>query len=301
MEQYFDLSHRILKEGVNKSSGREGMPDTKSVFGHLMRFNLQEGFPLMTTKKVNLTNILVELIWFLKGDTNIKFLIDNNCNIWNDDAYRWYCQICNGHLNGGEFVVPILYADSESFAKAVEDGEDVDMNNERFGFYKLGDLGGVYGEQWRKWKIGVGVGELVNNSELRDLQEKATTEHLSMEEQTLLFALIEKYVVADRTSYIDQIADLIKGLRENPYGRRHIVTAWNPVEVPTMALPPCHLLSHFNCRPATIHERDSWAWDNGLKEEYEVNGPMDDNNWHKWHDEKGVPNVVLDCLLYQRS
>ncbi len=314
MEQYHDLAKRILKEGVNKSSGREGMPDTRSVFGHLMRFNLQEGFPLMTTKKVDFKNILVELIWFLNGDTNIKFLVDNGCNILNGDAYRWYRKICYDHKTGGKDelmrVIPMQYPDEKSFVEAVKadaHSEKEDVN------YKLGDLGNVYGRQWRKWKVPINhnLGNLltdIRNGKEYDLDSNRIARKPESKEDIL--KLIEDFLVVERLnahasiqSRIDQIADLIKGLRENPYGRRHIVSAWNPADLKNMALPPCHLLVHFNCRPATLEERNYWAWDNGLKEDYEFQKPSEltEDDWHRWHDSKDVPNIMLDCLMYQRS
>ena len=149
MKQYLDLLQRVLDEGVRKSD-RTGT-GTISVFGHQMRFNLQDGFPCLTTKKLHLKSIIHELLWFLAGDTNIKYLNDNGVRIWDEWA---------------------------------------DEN---------GDLGHVYGYQWRSWKTPDG--------------------------QT-----------------IDQIANLVKSLKENPDSRRHIVSAWNVADIDNMALPPCHAL-----------------------------------------------------------
>ncbi|KAA5603202.1 thymidylate synthase [Blastochloris sulfoviridis] len=152
MRQYLDLMARILEEGVEKRD-RTGT-GTRSVFGHQMRFDLANGFPLVTTKKLHLKSIIVELLWFLRGDTNIKYLHEHGVTIWDEWA--------NGE----------------------------------------GELGPVYGRQWRSWPSGDG-----------------------------------------RT--VDQIADLLDQLRRNPDSRRLIVTAWNPAEVPDMALPPCHCLFQF--------------------------------------------------------
>ena len=90
MKAYLDLLQTIKSKGVHKSAAREGMPGTTSLFGYQFRHDLSEGFPLLTTKKISLKNVVVELLWFLKGDTNIKYLIDNGCNIWNQDAYNFY-------------------------------------------------------------------------------------------------------------------------------------------------------------------------------------------------------------------
>jgi thymidylate synthase len=152
MRQYLDLLRRILDEGVRKSD-RTGT-GTLSVFGHQMRFDLDEGFPLVTTKKLHVKSIIHELLWFLAGDTNIRYLNENGVRIWDEWA---------------------------------------DEN---------GELGPVYGKQWRSWPDGKG-GE------------------------------------------IDQIANLVRMIRETPDSRRLIVSAWNPAEVDEMALPPCHCLFQF--------------------------------------------------------
>ncbi len=150
--QYLTLLRTILDHGAARGD-RTGT-GTKSVFGYQMRFPLREGFPLLTTKKLHLRSIIHELLWFLRGDTNVAYLKEHSVKIWDD----W----------------------------ADEDGE----------------LGPVYGHQWRSWPAGDG--------------------------QT-----------------IDQIAQVVTSLRENPESRRHLVTAWNPADVPKMALPPCHCLFQF--------------------------------------------------------
>ena len=152
MQQYHDLIRHVLENGHDKSD-RTGT-GTRSVFGHQMRFDLAAGFPALTTKKLHMRSIIVELLWFLRGDTNIRWLQDNQVSIWNEWA---------------------------------------DEN---------GDLGPVYGHQWRHWPA-------------QDGKE------------------------------VDQIAELIEGLKKNPDSRRHIVSAWNPGDVPKMKLPPCHALFQF--------------------------------------------------------
>ncbi|OIQ15505.1 MAG: thymidylate synthase [Bacteriovorax sp. MedPE-SWde] len=152
MKQYLDLMKHVLENG-EKREDRTGT-GTTSVFGYQTRYNLQDGFPLVTTKKCHLRSIIHELLWFLKGDTNIQYLKDNKVRIWDEWA---------------------------------------DEN---------GDLGPVYGYQWRHWTRPDG-------------------------------------------SEVDQVANLVKGLKENPRSRRHIITAWNPADVDDMALPPCHAFVQF--------------------------------------------------------
>ncbi len=149
MRQYLDLLQDIMDNGVDKTD-RTGV-GTRSVFGRQMRFDLSKGFPLVTTKKVHLKSIIYELLWFIKGDTNVKYLQDNGVRIWNEWA---------------------------------------DEN---------GDLGPVYGSQWRNWN---GEG-------------------------------------------IDQLAEVIERIKNNPNDRRMIVTAWNPSKIGQMKLPPCHMLFQF--------------------------------------------------------
>ncbi len=136
MKQYLDLLTRIKTEGVVKTD-RTGT-GTKSVFGHQMRFDLSQGFPLLTTKKVFLKGIIHELLWFLNGDTNIKYLVDNGVHIWDNDAYRYYNELCVK-----EGVLPVAM---EEFLRAAQEGIESPIEG-----YKFGDLNHVYGYQWRSW------------------------------------------------------------------------------------------------------------------------------------------------------
>lgn len=134
MRQYLDLLDKICREGVVRDD-RTGT-GTKGIFGYQMRFNLSEGFPLLTTKRVFLKGVIHELLWFLKGDTNIKYLVDNGVHIWDSDAYRYYNELCVKH---GVFPV-----DMDTFLGAL--GVESPIEG-----YKFGDLNHVYGYQWRSW------------------------------------------------------------------------------------------------------------------------------------------------------
>ena len=177
-KQYLELLDDILVNGTSKDD-RTGT-GTWSVFGRQIRHNMKDGFPLLTTKKMAWKTMTKELLWFLSGDTNIKWLVENNCNIWNGDAYKAYLNkdtVKHQWERGGDV------AEMDVFLNIIKDSAD----NEEFG-----ELGPVYGKQWRDW----------NGN--------------------------------------DQIKNLIKGLKENPDGRRHMVSAWNVSDLDQMVLPPCH-------------------------------------------------------------
>jgi thymidylate synthase len=187
-KQYQELLFDIIENGVDKDT-RNGK--TRSVFGKQIRHKMKEGFPLLTTKKMYWKGISTELIWFLRGDTNIKFLVDNNCHIWDGDAYNNYSsnvQPWEPHLDIEQFINKIKI-DTE-FAK------------------KWGDLGPIYGKQWRNWKF---TDKFTNGEQIAYVNGK-----------------------------IDQIANLINDLKTNPDSRRLMVNAWNVGELDQMTLPPCH-------------------------------------------------------------
>jgi len=204
--QYQDLLKDILTNGVEKED-RTGT-GTISVFGRQIRHNMQDGFPLLTTKKMAIKSIMTELKWFLKGDTNIKYLVDNGCNIWNGDAYKNYLNIYNHNFKGDETIEPL----------SIEEFIDDIKNNDAFAS-QWGELGPIYGAQWRHWLI------------------KDETQYDG------------EYVWAD------QIAYLIEQLKDNPDSRRLMVNSWNLGELEEMVLPPCHYGFQVYTRELTMDER----------------------------------------------
>lgn len=140
MKQYLELLSKIRHEGVVRDD-RTGT-GTKGIFGYQMRFNLADGFPLLTTKRVFMKGVIHELLWFLKGDTNIKYLVDNGVHIWDSDAYRYYNELCVKH--------GVLPVDMDTFLAAA--GIDSPIEG-----YRFGDLNNVYGYQWRSWPTGDGT------------------------------------------------------------------------------------------------------------------------------------------------
>jgi thymidylate synthase len=192
-EEYRKLLMDILIHGVKKED-RTGT-GTQSVFGRQIRHKMSEGFPLLTTKKMAWKSIVTELIWFLRGDTNIKYLVDNNCHIWDGDAYKNYAAKTSMDVDG-QFT-------KEEFI------EEIKTNNE---FAKQwGELGPIYGKQWRKWNY------------------QSKKNHYVMAGQPTHYSI-----------NIDQIINLISELKSNPNSRRLMVSAWNVGEVDKMVLPPCH-------------------------------------------------------------
>ncbi|WP_428743167.1 thymidylate synthase [Tenacibaculum sp.] len=146
MDQYLNLLRNIKEKGTWKDPARDNMPKTKSLFGTRMEFDMADGFPLLTTKKMFYKGIIVELLWFLKGGTNIKYLIDRGCNIWNQDAYRWYLSEIakeRSQLEKDHNTNPLSL---DRFITLIKDmGNTARLSSH----YKLGDLGKVYGHQWR--------------------------------------------------------------------------------------------------------------------------------------------------------
>ena len=200
---YQTLLQDILDNGHQKGD-RTGT-GTISVFGRQIRHNMKDGFPLLTTKKMYTKGIITELLWFLRGDTNIKFLLDNDCHIWDGDAYKKYCNDKDtvGPLTITQFIEEIKT--NEEFAK------------------KWGELGPIYGRQWRDWEV-----------------EK----HVIHPDRTVL-----------ASKKIDQIANLINGLKTNPDSRRLMVNAWNVGELDSMTLPPCHYGFQVYTRELSLKER----------------------------------------------
>ena len=193
MKEYLHLLDLIMKSGDWKKPARPGMPYTKEIFCGSVTIDCSDGtIPLLTTKRVSFKNILTELLWFLKGDTNIKYLVDHGCKIWNDDAYRYYKEL------GGVL-------DKEQWLSKL--GEEV-VDELLHGYLFYGDCGMLYGRNWRDFNC----------------------------------------------DGFDQVVAIIKGIRENPSSRYHIVTGWNPNQIgykDSAALPACHMLFQVNIRNET--------------------------------------------------
>jgi len=253
-KQYQLLLQDILDNGIVKQD-RTGT-GTISVFGRQIRHKMSEGFPLLTTKKLHFKSIVVELLWFLRGDTNIKYLVDNDCNIWNGDAYKNY------HL--------LMIGNEPEKILSLTDFIDKIKNDEKFANH-WGDLGPIYGKQWRKWEIQRTT--RVNN------------------EPSKIFPG-NKEVSFD---YIDQITNLINDLKTNPDSRRLMVNAWNVSELDQMVLPPCHYGFQIYTRELSHKERFDYYTRNSNTGLSEINFTPPQL------DELNVPTRAISLMWNQRS
>lgn len=247
MKQYLALMQDILDNGVVKKD-RTGV-GTLSVFGRQLRFDLKEGFPLVTTKKVHLKSIIHELLWFLNGDTNVKYLQENGVKIWNE------------------------WSDEE------------------------GNLGPVYGKQWREWRD-CKVVECHDVRRTQQLMQRGYRYIGNMKEDGTTYLVYEKPH--------DQISKVIQQLREDPDSRRIIVSAWNVGDLDDMALNPCHNYFQFYTTEMTLLERLDWYEAN--EPEKFANAPLinhedidDEERLHETLDREGIPRRKLSCFYMMRS
>jgi len=249
--QYQELLQAILDYGVEKKD-RTGT-GTKSIFGYTFRHNMSWGFPLLTTKKMAWKTMVTELLWFLRGDTNIKYLVDNDCHIWDGDVYKRYSIIAG-------MSTQVESLTQEEFINKIK--TDVQFAK------KWGELGPIYGKQWRKWT--------------------EESEHID----GVSYAKYHK---------IDQIQNLINDLKTNPDSRRLMVSAWNVGELDQMVLPPCHYGFQVYTRELSLEERLSWMKNNKSN----VVLPMRDHsvefNVDEFFKPYGVPKRAISLMWNQRS
>ena len=261
-KQYQTLLQDILDNGVEKSD-RTGT-GTISVFGRQIRHKMNEGFPLLTTKKMAWKTMVAELLWFLRGDTNIKFLLDYDCHIWDGDAYKNY-------LIGDAKILPNMSKEKmtemglrltkEEFINKIKTDDEFAK--------QWGELGPIYGKQWRGW------GAHTDNPEL--------------------------HKIANGNIAFDQISILIEQLKTNPDSRRLMVNAWNVGELDQMVLPPCHYGFQVYTRDLSYEERKI-HWIRTSKEErmwvkmkWEKDAKLRDMN------EKNIPTKAISLMWNQRS
>jgi thymidylate synthase len=255
-KQYQDLLQDILDNGVEKKD-RTGT-GTISVFGRQIRHKMSEGFPLLTTKKMPWKSIVTELLWFLQGNTNIKWLVDNGCNIWNGDAYKNYSSKNFGKtIHTEEQFIERIKTDDE-FAK------------------KWGELGPIYGAQWRSWRVGEGIPTTLKNDDGETIYESASR-------------------------YVDQIQNLVNDLKTNPDSRRLMVNAWNVGELDQMVLPPCHYGFQVYTRELSLERRyNIWFnnnYETGMERFFDPNNLPDFDNLYY----TPTPTRAISLMWNQRS
>jgi len=287
--QYKELLEHIIHFGVEKKD--RTLTGTRSLFGWQIRHRMEEGFPLLTTKKMAWKSIVTELLWFLRGDTNIKYLVDNGCHIWDGDAYKnyenhmsnskwrydnrlnsdWFTESSQPDPRGqaGPIQRPLT---QEEFINKIETDDE---------FAKTwGELGPIYGKQWRNWK-GKVTGIVDDNFIYHGTQ-------------------VEE---------IDQIANLISELKTNPDSRRLMVNAWNVGELDQMTLPPCHYSFQVYTRELSVKERLFFVnksddeYDKALsnKEQYESIGLDFELALTSKMDELNIPTRAISLMWNQRS
>jgi thymidylate synthase len=252
-KQYTDLLQDILDNGVTKQD-RTGT-GTLSVFGRQIRHKMSEGFPLLTTKKMPFKTIVTELLWFLRGDTNIKYLVDNNCHIWDGDAWKNY-----QHKASKEDFLKDGVLRYEEFINKIK-------TNDEFA-NKWGDLGPVYGKQWREWKQFIPYNVTEENCQVA-------------------------------VKVTDQIANSINLLKTDPDSRRNRVNAWNVGELDQMVLPPCHTDFQFFTRVLSLDERRELVTQEMFNQIYNGGGP--DTLSHSEINQWNVPTRAISLMWNQRS
>ena len=245
-KQYQDLLLHILRNGVEKKD-RTGT-GTKSIFGYQIHHNMREGFPLLTTKKMAWKTMVTELLWFLRGDTNIKYLVENGCNIWNGDAYKRYERVWTWDLDE---PLPM-----EKFVERIKTDYE---------FAKIwGELGPIYGKQWRQWQGWMNY----------DGDKKGSL-------------------------WFDQIQRLIHLLKTEPDSRRLMVSAWNVAELDDMVLPPCHYGFQVYTRELTYSERYSLWFSRNYETGMEYDESIIPDFENKYYEK--TPERAISLMWNQRS
>jgi thymidylate synthase len=284
-KQYLELVNHILRFGYTKQD-RTGT-GTKSIFGWQIRHSMKEGFPLLTTKKMAWKTMVIELLWFLRGDTNIKYLVDNGCHIWDGDAYKRYCknadegtfsrkwlklkEYFDGFFTNQEYS---LYTQEEFINKIKTDDEFAK---------KWGHLGPIYGRQWRSWNV---------------LKWTKT----DIPDPVMKHDFIYRWNIEG----VDQIANAIHLLKTDPDSRRILVNSWNTGEIHEMVLPPCHYSFQFYTRELSIIERINIHVERCMASGIGLSGcglpdGMDYEFYEKVFAKYNVPKRAISLLWNQRS
>ena len=269
-KQYQQLLQDILDNGIVKKD-RTGT-GTLSVFGRQIRHKMSEGFPLLTTKKMAWNVMIAELLWFLRGDTNIKFLLDYDCHIWDGDAYKNYTKkiedVIDGYKSGDIMgMQPHMekwYSDSDKLTPLTKEEFIHNIKTDDEFAEQWGELGPIYGKQWRSW------GERKHDS------------------------ISNEYFIG-----IDQISNLINELKTNPDSRRLMVSAWNVGQLDQMVLPPCHYGFQVYTRELSNKERYRIWFNKNYESGMEYNDELIPDFDDKYYD--STPKRAISLMWNQRS
>ena len=268
---YTDLLQDILDNGTPKSD-RTGT-GTISVFGRQIRHDMKDGFPLLTTKKMPFKTIVTELLWFLRGNTNIKYLVDNNCHIWDGDAYKNYI---NNPAYKAESVADLMGSQAGQLVKCSTQEEFINKikTDDEFA-KKWGELGPIYGAGWRRW-----------NSITKKWWDDPEYQGYGSDSRSGW-----EY----EETQIDQIQNLINDLKTNPDSRRLMVNAWNVGELDQMVLPPCHYGFQVYTRELSLEERTQYKKKrDGIARTF---APYT----HQMLDGSNIPTRAISLMWNQRS
>ena len=278
-KQYQELLKTILEYGVEKKD-RTGT-GTKSIFGYTIRHKMSDGFPLLTTKKMAWKSIVTELLWFLRGDTNIKYLVDNDCHIWDGDAYKnWLYAIKKGvDKDTLDKFIKTSHSHKEEFINKIKTDDEFAK--------KWGELGPIYGKQWRSWN-GLDKDFFINTDNMDD-------------------PLVGGHGLFYQPGEIDQIANLINDLKTNPDSRRLMVNAWNVGELDQMVLPPCHYGFQVYTRELSLAERGEVfkrIYPNKSVDDFAPGGMEVQSLSHQLnsrYNKAGIPTRAISLMWNQRS
>lgn len=267
-QQYIQLMKEILEAGREKGD-RTGT-GTLSVFGRQLRHRMSEGFPLLTTKKVPLRIVATELVWMLQGRTDLRWLLARNCHIWTGDAYKRYATYANS-LEEPDWDVHVDDPNqNRTRIMTREEFENEVLMNDSFS-EKWGDLGPIYGKQWREWE----------RYGYRGVQNGAVDCGMITAEE------------AKKEAHIDQLANLASDLDSNPDSRRLMVTAWNPADLQDMTLPPCHYGYQAYTRELSLKERGAY-YEKAYK-------GLARKKTHEDFDRLGIPKRAISLMFNMRS
>lgn len=269
-KSHLALYQDILDNGTKKKT-RTGT-DSISVFGREIRHKMSEGFPLLTSRKMYFKGIFTELLWFLRGDTNIKYLIDNNCHIWDGDAFKNYEKAWSNSVPGDNTFKDSEFKSSKYEAISFSKEEFINKIKTDNDFAKKwGDLGPIYGKQWRNW---------------------STTSKITKRGPSELDINIEY-------KPLDQISSLINDLKTNPDDRGLIVSAWNVGELKNMVLRPCHNFFQVYTRELSLEERINYY--EKINFEYVFDAGLYHMDMKKVLDDANVPTRSISLKWNQRS